>query len=84
MTDGQTDRRTDICDCRVASATENIFYFIKEGQIPIQTWQEGGYRRMDLCLLLGNASHNISINYLMYVPLCLFGRTIFLVVQPLP
>ena len=23
MTDGQTDRRTDICDCRVAFATEN-------------------------------------------------------------
>ena len=26
MTDGRTNERTDICDCRVAFATENIFY----------------------------------------------------------
>ena len=26
-TDGQTDVRTDICDCRVAFATEKLFLF---------------------------------------------------------
>ena len=27
QTDGQTDKQTDICDCRVAFATENIGLF---------------------------------------------------------
>ena len=32
MTDGQTDRRTDICDCRVAFATENFISFSNSQQ----------------------------------------------------
>ena len=30
ISDGQTDRQTDICDCRVAFATENIMFVINK------------------------------------------------------
>ena len=45
QTNGQMDGQTDICDCRVAFATENIFsitqcFILTDSSVTVKCWNE--------------------------------------------